>query len=380
MIYRTLGKTNLEVSVIGLGAEHLTNQSLEATIELIDAALATGINIIDVFMPQPAVRDHLGAALRGRRERVILQGHIGTACENGQYERTRDLAKVKAHFEDYFQRLGTDYIDIGMIHYVDTDEDYQSVFESEIIHYAQELKQQGRIRFIGMSSHAPAVALKAVESGLIDILMFSINPAYDLGDAATDVYALMEFKGIDQDVRGMDPTRAKLYATCERLGVGITVMKALGAGLLLNAEQSPFGQAMTVAQCCHYALSRPGVASVLVGCKNPDEVRKAAGYVTATAEERDYSLIAQNPKHALSGQCVYCNHCLPCPSQIDIATVHKYLDLATVSGELPDTVRGHYALLDAKASDCIECGSCEPNCPFGVQIIENMRRAREVFK
>ncbi len=380
MLYRTLGKTNLEVSVIGLGAEHLTDQSLEATIEIIDAAMATGINIIDVFMPQPAVRNHLGAALRGRRDRVILQGHIGTACENGQYERTRDLAKTKAYFEDYFQRLGTDYIDIGMFHYVDTDGDYEAVFGSEIIKYAQELKRQGKIRCIGMSSHAPHVALRAVESGLIDVLMFSINPAYDLGDAATDVYALMEFKGIDQGVRGMDTTRARLYATCERLGVGITVMKALGAGRLLNAEQSPFGQALSVTQCCHYALTRPGVASVLVGCRNADEVRKAASYVSASAEEKDYSLIAQNPKHAMSGQCVYCNHCLPCPSKIDIAAVHKFLDLATISSELPATVRGHYDLLEAKATDCIECGSCEPNCPFGVKIIANMRQAREVFR
>ncbi len=380
MIYRTLGRTGLQASVIGLGAEHLTDRSLEETQAIIDAALDVGINIIDIFMPQSAVRDHLGAALKGRRDRVILQGHIGTVCENGQYERSRDLAKTKLYFEDYLQRLDTDYVDIGMFHYVDTDKDYQAVFGSGIIEYAQELKRQGKIRCIGMSSHAPNVALRAVESGLIDVLMFSINPAYDLGDAGTDVYDLIEFKGIDQDVRGMDAVRAKLYATCERLGVGITVMKALGAGRLLSAEQSPFGKALSVVQCCHYALTRPGVVSVLVGCKTVDEIREAARYVSASDEERDYSLIARNPKHAMSGQCVYCNHCLPCPSKIDIAAVHKFLDLATVSSELPATVRGHYALLGAKATDCIECGSCEPNCPFGVKIIANMRQAREVFK
>ena len=102
--------------------------------------------------------------------------------------------KTKRSFQDLLDRLQTDYIDVGMIHYVDSEEDFQKVFHGPVLQYAQELKEKGVIRHIGMSSHNPHVALKAVESGVVDVLMFSINPAYDMESADTDIYDLMEFK------------------------------------------------------------------------------------------------------------------------------------------------------------------------------------------
>lgn len=97
-------------------------------------------------------------------------------------------------------RLQTDYIDVGMIHYVDSEEDFQTVFGGPVLEYAKELKEKGVIHHIGMSSHNPHIALKAVESGVVDVLMFSINPAYDMESADTDIYDLMEFKGMNKVV------------------------------------------------------------------------------------------------------------------------------------------------------------------------------------
>ena len=71
---------------------------------------------------------------------------------------------------------------------------------------------------------------------------------------------------------------------------------------------------------------------------------------------------------------------LPCPAQIDIAQVNKYLDLAELSGEIPATVRAHYAALEKNAADCVACGACEERCPFGVPVIERMGRAVERFR
>lgn len=381
MNYRTLGRSGLKVSEVGLGCEHLQGLPYEQVKSVIDAALAGGVNVMDVFMSEPEVRTNIGKALSGRREQVVLQGHIGAAWLNGQYKRTRDLAHCKTFFEDFLTRLQTDYVDIGMIHFVDSEEDYKSVFESDVIEYAKQLKEEGKIKALGMSSHNPSIAERAVRTGLIDVLMFSINPVYDLMpenvviDELTnmDSYARREWNGIH-------PDREQLYKTCEAMGTGITVMKSLAAGNLLKAETSPFGVALTPVQCIHYVLTRPAVASAMVGCKTAEEMQTALSYEMASPEERDYSeILSRTPKYSLKGKCMYCNHCLPCPKKIDVAQVNKYLDLTEVEGEATATVKEHYAALSAHASDCIACGSCEKNCPFSVQIIERMKKAKEVF-
>ena len=96
-----------------------------------------------------------------------------------------------------------------------------------------------------------------------------------------------------------NPERAELYKLCEQRGVGITVMKGYAGGRLFDAKTSPFGVALTPVQCIHYALTRPAVASVLVGYDTPEHVDAAVAYETATEEERDYaSVLAKAPHHA----------------------------------------------------------------------------------
>ena len=380
MEYRTLGRTGLRVSEIGLGGEWFNGLTAQESAAIVDAAQEKGINYIDIFMPQAPTRSHLGLALEGRREQFILQGHLCTVFEDGQYTRTREIEKTKRSFEDLLERLHTDYIDVGMIHYVDSEEDFRTVFEGPVLAYAKELKQNGVIRHIGMSSHNPHIALKAVESGIVDVLMFSINPAYDMESAETDIYDLMEFKGMENRGLVVDEARQRLYSACEAAGVAITVMKPLGAATLLKAESSPFGVALTVPQCIQYCLDRNGVKVVIVGCHTVDEVLAAAKYYDTPAPERSYAHIfsAGNAIH-MTGRCMYCNHCQPCPAHIDIAAVTKFLDLAAQQDSVPDTVARHYWSLSTTADDCLMCGKCEPNCPFGVKIRDNMARARTMF-
>ena len=185
MNHRHLGKTGLMVSEIGLGGEWLTGLTEQQTFQVIDAALAEGMNCLDIFMPQPQTRSNIGRALRGRREKMLIQGHLGAIFEDGQYTRSRQMDKVKAAFDDLLTRLETDYIDIGMLHYIDSMEEYERVMDGPFYAYARELKDQRVIRHIGMSSHNPQVSLRAVEEGRIEVLMFSLNPAYDLTSSLT---------------------------------------------------------------------------------------------------------------------------------------------------------------------------------------------------
>lgn len=382
MNYRTLGRTGLTVSEIGLGSEAFVNQSVEYGVELIDAALTAGVNYFDLYNPEPYVRDAFGKAMARRREKFVMQAHLCSAWIDGQYKRTRKMDEVKPAFADLLTRLGTDYIDVGMIHYVDEQKDFDEVFHGPVIEFAKEQKAQGKIKHIGMSTHNPRVAIQAVKTGLIDVIMFSINPAYDILPPNEDVDTLFKAETYQAPdvLSSTDPERQELYSLCESQGVALTVMKPYGGGALLKAEESPFGAAMTVVQCLHYCLTRPGVVTVLAGAHNQEELMQAVAYCEASDQEKDYAkLLSSCPAHPFTDKCMYCGHCAPCTVGIDIATVNKFADLCESQGMVPETLREHYAALEHKAGDCIACGACEGRCPFGVKIIEHMEKAKNLF-
>ena len=379
MNYRRLGKTDLMVSEIGLGGEWLERHNAEECKAVIEACEKLGVNILDCWMSEPNVRTNIGAAIAGHREQWYIQGHIGSTWQDGQYVRTRDLAYVKPAFEDLLTRMQTDYIDLGMIHYVDQEADWNDIVNGPFLQYVLELKAAGTIRHIGLSTHNPKIARKSAESGFVEMILFSINPAFDMLPASEDIDAYFDNK-YDTVQGGIDPERAELYQLCEQHDVGITVMKGYAGGRLFDAERSPFGVALTPIQCLHYCLTRPAVASVMVGVDTPEQMREAAHYAEATQEEKDYaSVLAGAPKHAYSGQCTYCGHCKPCPMDIDIAMVNKLYDLAVMQPEVPASVKAHYEALNATAADCIGCGGCEERCPFGVKVVERMEKAAALF-
>ncbi len=379
MKYRELGKTGLMVSEVGLGGEWLEKQSTEAVKAIIDCCGEQGINIIDCWMSEPNVRSNIGLAIEGKRDKWILQGQIGSTWRNGQYERTRELEPVKEAFEDLLTCFRTDYIDLGLIHYVDDKAEFEKVTHGEFWDYLCGLKREGKIRHIGISTHNPEVGLLAARHGDFEMMLFSVNPAFDMLPATENIddYFASEY---GDGHTGIDPIREELYRVCEQNGVGITVMKCYAGGRLFNKDASPFGVALTPAQCIHYALTRPAVASVLIGCTTTEHVHAAAAYETATEQEKDYATVLSGaPRNSYRGQCTYCGHCSPCSSRIDIAMVNKLSDLAAMQSEVPDTVRGHYDALETHAGDCIACGACEERCPFGVKIVERMAKTAELF-
>ena len=379
MLYRPVGTTGMEASIIGLGTEHLDNKPYELVEEVIHAALEQGINMMDLFMPGDTVRTAIGQALAGNREKMLIQGHIGSVDLREQYDISRDLDVCKRYVDKLLTCLDTDYLDFGMLFFLDTDADVDAMFDNGIVDYAMDLKRQGVIRAMGASSHNPATARRIVESGVIDLLMFSINPAFDLMPGAADITAMLQ-DGFTGMVLGQDPARAELYRLCESKGVAISVMKTLGAGKLLSAEHTPFAGPMTPAQCIHYALSRPAVVSTLIGCQSREHVLDAVRYLTLSEAEKDYAPVVSSVKRDFKGSCVYCNHCLPCPADINIGMVNKYLDIAVLDEtNVPPSIVSHYKELAAHGSDCIACGSCEERCPFGVSVIDNMKRAAALF-
>lgn len=379
MRYRVLGKTGLEVSEIGFGAEWIGKMDDAGVRAMAKAAVEAGVNIVDCWMSDPAVRSSLGQAIEPERDRWIIQGHIGSTWQDGQYVRTREMDKVVPAFEDLLARLRTDHVELGMIHYVDSLDEFHAIMAGEFFAYVQALLAQGTIHHIGLSTHNPDVALAAVADGRIETIMLSVNPAFDLMPATDDIEVYFGDYA-DESLAGMNPVRRELYAACEAANVGMTVMKGLAGGRLLDAAKSPFEVALTPAQCIHYCLTRPAVASVMVGIENVAQLEEALAYENATAEELDYaSVLAKAPAHSYYGQCTYCGHCAPCGAGINIALVNKFADLAAMQPEVPAGVLGHYQALDATAGDCTGCADCEQRCPFGVPIAQKMMETADLF-
>ena len=374
-----LGKTGLMVSEIGFGGEWLERHDEAEAVELVRFAHDQGINIIDCWMPDPKSRDIIGKGIADCRDEWYVQGHIGSTYQNGQYVRTRDMKYVRPAFEDLLQRIGGGYIDLGMIHYVDAVDDWNTVMGTEFIDYVHELREKGLIRHIGLSTHNPRIAKMAAMTGFIEMILFSVNPAFDMKPATEDLDSM--FGGYDNAaLSGIDPERAELYQLCEQQNVGITVMKGFFGGRLFDASTSPFGVAFTPKQCIHYVLTRPGICSILCGYDTREQISEAVSYEDATEEEKDYaSVIAGAPLHAYLGQCTYCGHCKPCPMEIDIPMVNKFYDLAIQQPEVPESLRAHYAALQTTAAACIGCRGCETRCPFQVPVADRMEKAAALF-
>lgn len=376
---RRLGKTGLMVSEIGFGGEWLERHEEAESVELVKYAHEKGINIIDCWMADPKSRDIIGKAMEGVRDQWYVQGHIGSTWQDGQYVRTRDMKYVEPAFEDLLKRLRTDYIDLGMIHYIDSVAEWDTAMNGGYLDYILELKEKGVIRHIGISTHNPVIGKLAVKTGFIEMILFSINPAFDMRPATEDLDSM--FEGYDKArFSGIDPERAELYRMCEENDIGITVMKGFFGGRLFDKDQSPFGVTFTPEQLIHYALTRPGVSSVLCGYDLIEQVDAAVRYETASDDEKDYaSVLASAPLHSYKGQCTYCGHCRPCPAGIDIAMVNKFYDLAAAKEEVPESIKEHYRALGVTASSCIGCRGCEERCPFGVKVADRMKEAEALF-
>ena len=362
MKYRKLPHGTEQISILGLGTSSIGlagEKEIEATAVL---ALESGINFFDMASADAAPFPAYGRAIAGARDRVYFQIHFGADYHSGKYGWTTDPDIIKRSIDWQLHALKTDYIDFGFLHCIDEESDLRQALDSGVLSYIQELQRQGVVRHIGLSSHTPRLVHQVLDMGVIDLLMFSINPGYD--------YHHGEFA-----IGGADE-RMALYRRCEAEGVGISVMKAFSGGQLLDARTSPFGQALTECQCIQYALDKPGVLTVLPGVRHHRDLQRLLGFLDAPAAERDYSILGTFAPTDASGTCVYCNHCQPCPAGLDVGLINKYYDLARAGDVL---AHGHYEKLKKKAGDCVRCGHCDRRCPFHVQQTERMRKIQAYF-
>jgi predicted aldo/keto reductase-like oxidoreductase len=373
MKYRKLGKTGIEVSEIGMGLEHLMPHGQSRITETIKTAIDGGVSYFDChpghdYKPELieyAGFEKLGKALAGKiREKVSLS-YIAHGW-------TREAAKIKPRFECFVKTLNTAYADVFMIQFCDKLTDYEYVTgESGLREYAKNLRSQGHVRYTGIASHSSEIALKAVASGDFDVIMYPVNPAFDVlidgeGFNTDDLGTLWDAAHNVKDIKkNSAQPRKNVYIECEKNGVGIIAMKPFGGGFIFHNKE--FTPLCLIA----YALTQSGISTVIPGFQKPREITEILGYYTADPETLDFSGAVLNSRWSIKGNCQYCHHCLPCAADINIAFVNRMLGNKDANG---------YRALDVKASSCLKCGECETRCPFDVNIIEKMELAVKMFE
>ena len=363
MEYRINRRTGDKISIIGLGASSISQAGEKEGIETLKMAFDNGINYFDLAGGDAECFPYYGEAFENVRDKVMYQIHFGANYETGSYGWTMNLEKIKKSISWQLGQLRTEYIDYGFIHCIDEESDWNAYQKNGILDYIKELKEKGIVKHIGISSHTPELVHKALDTGSIDMVMFSINPAYDYEQGA---YA-----------NGSVDERMELYKKCEAEGVGISVMKAFSSGQLLDERTSPFGKALTKMQCIQYALDKPGVLTILPGIRGKEDLEEILQFNKAADEEKDYSIISEFAPPEASGKCVYCNHCEPCPMGLDIGLINKYYDLSKAGDIL---AKDHYKNLEKTAKDCIQCGHCNTRCPFKVGQMNRMKEIANYFE
>jgi predicted aldo/keto reductase-like oxidoreductase len=344
MEYRRLGRTGLEVGVIGLGTEHLEKKH-EILDKVLRLGVEAGVNYVDLLYVEPDYWEEFGSVYRLYRDKLVVAAHWGNGY---RYE----IDFCQSCFEGVLSHLGNDYAEIGLMTMAIESEDLWNGWAQEAIAHLQRYKEQGRIGAIGASGHDTEIAIRAVESGLIDVLMFSLNL-------------------LDHDNEG----KKTLCQACAAHGVGLVAMKPYHGGTLLSLGDKPSG--ITPAQCLSYVFSQP-VSTAVPGPRTVQEWQAALRYPEATDEERDYRPVVENLHDHLEGQCTYCDHCLPCPEGIRIGALIWLADYARHG--INDDLRGWYAAHPIKASACGACGACLARCPFDVDIIAKMQEAAALFE
>ena len=267
MQYRIHPKTGDKISVIGIGTGPIFEAPEKEAVTALTYAYEQGINYADFATAGAKTFSYAGKAFGSIRGEMLYQIHFGANYETGEYGWTTDLDTVKRQVDWQLKELKTDYIDFGMIHCLDTSGDWEQYRQNGVLGYLLEMKKAGVVRHIGLSTHTPELANIVLDTGLVEQLMFSINPAYD--------YRQGEF------ANGSAGERMALYRRCEAEGMGISVMKPYSGGQLLDAGTSPFGHALTACQCIQYALDKPGVLTVLPGIRG----LQAVSYTHLTAAD-----------------------------------------------------------------------------------------------
>ena len=239
---RSLGRTGEQVTLFALGGEGVlrTHGRTAEAVEVIHKALDCGVNYCDTSPAYASSMDYYGAALGERRQDIFLASKT--------HDRTRE-GSLRL-LDDSLKRLQTDHLDLWQLHDLRSVDVLDRIFsKGGAIEALIQAREEGRVRFLGITGHHdPAILLEAMRRFDFDTVLVALN--------AADVHRLLFIRTV--------------LPEAQRRGLGVIGMKVYGAGTLIGPGGLAPDQAM------RYALSLPGVSTVVIGCGTRDEVEQNA--------------------------------------------------------------------------------------------------------
>jgi aryl-alcohol dehydrogenase-like predicted oxidoreductase len=345
MQYRPLGRTGVQVSAIGLGCAQLMSPRTEYAVRVVRRAMKLGVNYFDTARGYGDSETKLGLALEGRRAEVVVSTKTGA--------KTRDEAAQ--HLRDSLARLRTDYLDNCHLHGLGDAADQDARLGSGgALEALVEAREQGLVRHIGCSSHRSAYLVQALQRFDFEVILVPMN--------------LVEREPLDE-----------LVPLCLERGVGLTIMKPVATGLL------PARLALK------WLLAQP-IACAVPGATTLEEVEENSrvGHLedpALTAEELEQAAAwSRKLEHR---RCRVCGECQPCPVEVPIGMLlgtdvpfdhYRTMGPAAFS-EFPwsvDTVKAqaeNRRRILASLRACDRCGDCERRCPYGLPVVDMLKRS-----
>ncbi len=353
--YRTLGRTGLEISDVSFGTSSLR----PAQEDLVHLAMERGINYFDTAegYTRGESETTLGRALKGKRDKVVITSKVMTQADSSAEWLMESL-------DNSLRRLQTDYVDIFMNHAVN---DLDVVGNPEWHAFAAKAKEQGKIRFVGISGHA---------GRLIECLDYAFDE--DIADVVLVAHNFgQDPKFYESVTRGMDWVATqhdlpRVLAKGKRKNVGITVMKTLRGGRLNDMRPYETGGATYAQAALRWVLSNPHVDAAVITMRSAESINE---YLGASGYEGlaygDMELLERYARLNRDSYCVnVCNDCEgACPYGVPIADVLRTRMYAVDYGDLAQA-REEYALLETNAAACLSCDGqpCASACTHGIPI------------
>ena len=333
MEYRILGKTGLNISLLGLGGIPIQRIDAAGTRVLIEKLVDNGINYIDTARGYTVSEAYLGEALVGLRNKFVLA--------------TKSMARTKEamakDIEISLTNLKTDYIDLYQVHNPSLAQLEEVIAEGGALEALLEAKASGKIGHIGLPAHSEKVFEKALELDWVETIMFPYNLVETQGD--------------------------ELIKKCAEKNIGFIAMKPLAGGAIEDA---------TIA--LRYITANPAISVVIPGMADISEFTQnlAAVNNTSPLSPAELSEIESIRKQLGTQFCRRCGYCAPCTVGISIPSMFLFEGYLERYG-LADWARGRYETLAKTASDCIGCGVCETRCPYNLPIRQMLKHTAEAF-
>ena len=341
MLRRRLGRTGLEVPIIGLGGVGL-GQPIEAITPLIDRAQERGANFIHMYANQ---EETVGRVLAGRRREFILAAHVDVSPDPEQKMGTAD--EIMGRVETCLKDLQTDSIELFQFHAVMDAEAMDFIRAGGALEGLKRAQEQGKVQHIGITGH------------------FAPSLIYSLKDDDFDT-VMVPFNIMRRDF-GEDPSYG-LFPFARRKDLGVIIMKPIASGRITQNLSA----ALKFILAHDVTLAIPGAGTTQQLDANIDIAEE---FTSLSEAERQ----AYTEELSFLGEpyCRQCRYCLPCPGEMDIPAILKMERTCNFFGLKEWIRREEIGALEVHPERCDGCDFCEARCPYDLPIRQMVKAARQ---